>query len=193
MNVHTSHAMDSSAFLAWAEGREGRYELANGRVTMMTGGSVGHALVVHGLSRALNARLSNTGWIALTSDLAVRIDHKTVRYPDVVVHARGGKLRDLTATEPVMIAEVLSPSSVTHDLGDKASEYLRLESVSAYLVLSQDEPKAWVWLRGATGFSAGPEVIAAADAVIRIPVLSVELPISEIYSEFPKTETGAEN
>jgi Uma2 family endonuclease len=160
---------------------------------MMTGGSVGHALVIHGLSRALDARLSNTRWIALTSDLAVRIDHKTVRYPDVVVHARGGKLRDLTATDPIMIAEVLSPSSVTHDLGDKASEYLRLESVSAYLVLSQDEPKAWVWLRGATGFSAGPEVITAADAVIRIPVLSVELPISEIYSEFPKAENNAEN
>jgi hypothetical protein len=84
MNVQLQRPMDSAAFLAWAEGREGRYELANGRVTMMTGGSVGHALVVHGLSAALNARLAGTHWIALTSDLGVKVAAATVRYPDVV-------------------------------------------------------------------------------------------------------------
>ena len=66
--------MDSAAFLAWAEGREGRYELANGHVLMMTGGSVGHALVVRGLFKALDSRLAGTRWITFTSDLAVRIN-----------------------------------------------------------------------------------------------------------------------
>jgi len=189
MNVQISKGMDSLAFLAWAEGREGRYELANGRVVMMTGGSVGHALVVRGLFKALDARLADSTWIALTSDLAVRIGHNTVRYPDLVVHSRNAKLRDLAATDPVLIAEVLSPSSVTYDLGDKAAEYLRLEGVKTYLVLSQDEPKAWVWVRGATGFPPGPEVLTGAEAVIRIPLLSSELPLAEIFREFP--EPGA--
>jgi hypothetical protein len=42
MNVQLPRAMDSSALLAWAEGREGRYELVDGRVIMMTGGSRSH-------------------------------------------------------------------------------------------------------------------------------------------------------
>jgi Uma2 family endonuclease len=189
MNVQVPGLMDGSAFLAWAEGREGRYELANGRVVMMTGGSFGHALVVRGLSKALDVRLGGTRWIVLTSDLAVGIGPRTVRYPDVVVAARGGKLRDLTATAPIVVAEVLSPSSVTNDLGDKATEYLRLSGLAAYLVLSQDEPKAWIWVRGEAGFPAGPDVIAGNDGLVRIPALGVELPLSEIYEEFPATES----
>jgi Uma2 family endonuclease len=188
MNVQIPRSMDSSAFLAWAEGREGRYELVNGRVIMMTGGSLGHALVVRGLSKALDNRLAGTRWIVLTSDLAVRIGPKTVRYPDIVVAARGGGLRDLTATAPILVAEVLSPSSVTNDLGDKATEYLHLPGLSAYLVLSQDEPKVWVWVRGESGFSAGSEVITGIEGIVRIPALSIEVPLSEVYEEFPTPE-----
>lgn len=188
MNVQIARPMDSSAFLAWAEGREGRYELVDGRVIMMTAGTLGHALVVRGLSKALDNRLAGTQWIVLTSDLAVGIDTNTVRYPDVVVAARGGKLRDLIATAPILVAEVLSPSSVTDDLGDKATEYLHLPGLCAYLVLSQDEPKAWVWVRGESGFSAGAEVIAGSEGIVRIPALSIEVPLSEVYEEFPTPE-----
>jgi hypothetical protein len=44
MNVQIARPMDSTAFLAWAEGREGRYELVDGRVVMMTGGTLGMRL-----------------------------------------------------------------------------------------------------------------------------------------------------
>jgi Uma2 family endonuclease len=189
MNVQVPRSMDSAAFLAWAEGREGRYELADGRVIMMTGGSFGHALVVRGLFKALDNRLAGTDWIALTQDLAVSVGTRTVRYPDVVVSSKAGKkARDLTATTPILVAEVLSPSSVTNDLGDKAREYLRLDSVSAYLVLSQDEPKAWVWVRNQEIFPAGPEVIAGHEGVIALPPLAIELPLAEIYAELPPAE-----
>lgn len=187
MSVQIPRPMDSSAFLAWAEGREGRYELANGRVVMMTGGSRGHALIVRHLSRALEARLDESRWTVLTSDFAARIGPSTVRYPDVIVDRSGGELRDLSAASPVLIAEVLSPSSVTTDLGDKAAEYLQLASLVAYLVLSQDEAKAWVWVRGVSGFAAGAEVITE-DGVIGIPALSVELPLSEVYRGYKAAE-----
>jgi Uma2 family endonuclease len=78
----------------------------------------------------------------------------------------------------------VSPSSATYDLGDKAAEYLRLPSLTAYLVLAQDEPKAWVWVRGAGGFSPGPDVITGHDAQIDIAPLGINLPFSEIYAGF---------
>ncbi len=185
MNIQAKTPMDSAAFLAWAEGREGRYELVGGRVSMMTGGSYGHALAVRGFSNALDRRLSGTEWITLTSDLAVQVGPRTVRYPDVVVSRKPAQLRDLTAADPVLIAEVLSPSSVTNDLGDKATEYLRLPSLQAYVVLSQDEPKTWIWIRGNSGFEAGPEIVAGVEATIRLAALAVDLPLAEIYKDFP--------
>jgi hypothetical protein len=111
---------------------------------------------------------------------AVRIGPDTVRHPDVVVDAADGAFNDLSATSPMLIAEVLSPSSVTNDLGDKAAEYLRPGSVAASVVLSQDEPKAWLWVRGDSGFSAGAAVIMGQSA-IGIPAFSTEVPLTEVY------------
>ena len=185
--------MDKSAFLAWIQRREERYELVDGRVVMMTGGSRGHALVVRGLAKALDTRLDAARWSALTSDFAASVGQDTVRYPDLIVDVAAGPLGDLTATAPVLIAEVLSPSSVATDLGDKAAEYLHLATLHAYLVLSQDEPKAWIWIRGETGFGAAPEVIAGDQGIVSVPSLSIELPLSEIYRGFAAVAADKKN
>jgi len=180
MNVQTNLRMDKTTFLAWVQERDERYELDEGAVVMMTGGTRGHALMIRRLAAALERRPDATRWSTLTSDFGVDLGPKTVRYPDLVVDVAGGPLQDLTATAPVLIAEVISPSSATDDLGDKAAEYLRLPSLAAYLVLAQDEPKAWVWVRGESGFSPGPRVIGE-DGTIVIPSLRIELPMTEIY------------
>jgi Uma2 family endonuclease len=180
MNVQPDLQMDKAAFLAWVEGREGRYELAGGRVLMMTGGTMGHGLVVGNLFELLRARLDRKRWVVVT-EVGVDVGPRSIRYPDVVVDHPGAKRRDLTAKAPVLVAEVLSPSTTTIDLGDKASEYLRLPGLAAYLVLAQDEVKAWVYVRGSEQFPA-PEAIAGEDATIRIPALGLDLPLIEIYA-----------
>jgi Uma2 family endonuclease len=184
MNVQPNLYMDKPKFLAWIQGREGRYELAERRIVMMTGGSRGHGIIMRRLANALETRLDGGRWVVLTSDFGVDLGPRTIRYPDIVVDAIGGRFEDLVATAPTLIAEVVSPSSATYDLGDKAAEYLRLPSLTAYLVLAQDEPKAWVWVRGAGGFSPGPDVIAGNDAQIDIAPLGINLPFSEIYAGF---------
>jgi Uma2 family endonuclease len=65
-----------------------------------------------------------------------------VLYPDIVVDRAGRPGKSYTAGAPVFLAEVLSPSTAEIDLGDKAAEYLHVPSLHAYIVLSQDEPKA---------------------------------------------------
>lgn len=50
----------------------------------------------------------------------------------------------------------------------------------AYLVLSQDEPKAWTWVRGTSGFAPGPEVITGLDERIRVAKLGIDVALSEI-------------
>jgi Uma2 family endonuclease len=182
MNVQLDLRMNKPEFLAWVQAHEGRYELVERRVMLMTGGTRDHGTIVRRLANALEKRLDSRRWAVWTSDFGVDIGPNTVRYPDVVVDTTGGGGKDLTATAPLLVAEVLSPS-VTHDLRDKAVEYLQLPSLSAYLVLAQDEAKAWVWVRGESAFPASPNVILGRDGIIEIAAIGIKLPLSEIYGE----------
>ena len=182
MNVQLDLRMEKPEFLAWVQAHEGRYELAGNRVVMATGGSRGHAIIVRRLAATLEKRLDCTRWTVLTSDFGVDLGASTIRYPDVVVDVAGEPLRDLAATAPALIAEVLSPSSAKDDLGAKAAEYVRLPSLSAYLVLAQDEPKVWIWARGGAGFSPEPDRVSGLDATVDIAALGIDLPLSEIFA-----------
>jgi Uma2 family endonuclease len=182
MNVQLEPRMDKPEFLTWVQAHEGRYELVGNRVVMMTGGSRGHAILVRRLAAALEKRLDSTRWTVLTSDFGVDVGPSTVRYPDVVVDVAGGRFKDLTATAPLLIAEIISPSSAKDHLGAKAQEYLRLPSLSAYLVLAQDEPRVRVWARGPAGFSPEPMVLDGHEAVIKIGSLGIDLLLAEIYA-----------
>jgi hypothetical protein len=79
---------------------------------------------------------------------------------------------------------VLSPSNAETDFGDKAAEYLELPSLLTYAVLSQDQPKAWMWSRPSTSarFGGPPKVISGAEGVVVVGGLVLELPMAEIYA-----------
>ena len=183
MNVQLDLRMEKPEFLAWVQAHEGRYELVERRVVMMTGGTRGHGTIVRRLANALERQLDPRRWAVWTSDFGVDIGPDTVRYPDIVVDVAYGQSRDLTATAPLLAVEVLSPSSITHDLRDKAVEYLQLPSLSAYLVFAQDEAKAWVWARGVAAFPSSPNVIVGRDGIVKIAAIGIELSLSEIYAD----------
>jgi Uma2 family endonuclease len=181
MNVQLPMRLDKPAFLAWVQGREERYELADGRVVMMTGASRTHGILVLNIAMLLRNQLDPTTVIA---DFGLDAGPRTLRYPDIMVDRGGG---DYTTSDPILLMEVLSPSTEALDLGDKAAEYLRLPNLAAYVVIAQSEAKAWVWLRAAAGF-AGPAVIAGREGLIKISALSVELALAEIYRGIALTE-----
>jgi Putative restriction endonuclease len=54
MNVQLPTHMDKAAFLAWADGREGHYELVGGRVVMMVGASRAHGIIIRNLILTLH-------------------------------------------------------------------------------------------------------------------------------------------
>ena len=179
MNVQLPVHMDQQHFLAWVQGREERYELDRGRVIMMTGGSRAHWQITLNLARTLAAGLDPDRF-AVLPEFGVDLGPDSIRFPDIVVDAAGQASGDLKATAPVLIAEVLSPSSERIDLGDKAAEYLRLPSLLAYLVFAQDEMKAWVWTRGPTNFPASADVLEGEGAIIHVERLALDLPFAAV-------------
>ncbi|HEY7248069.1 MAG TPA: Uma2 family endonuclease [Xanthobacteraceae bacterium] len=182
MNLQPQLQMDNATFLDWVQGREERYELAGGRVIMMTGATMGHGMIVGNLFALLRTRLDREQWVVLT-DFGIDVRPGTVRYADVVIDRYGAKRSVLTAKAPLLVAEVLSPSTMKIDLGDKAADYLQLPTLASYLVFAQDEVKAWVYNRSAERqFPPGPQVFAGADASIGIPILEIDLRLIDVYA-----------
>ncbi len=125
MNVQLPVHMDKAAFLDWVQGREGRFELANGRTIMMVGASRRHGLIVTNLMALLHGQLDPRKW-SVIADFGLDAGPETLRYPDILVDIANGNGGDFTASAPALVIEVLSPSTERIDLGDKAAEYLRL-------------------------------------------------------------------
>jgi Uma2 family endonuclease len=179
MNIVTPTSMDADTFLRWNEGREGKRELVNGRIVeMMVHVTRAHARVVGLLTAALLALVDRSKFDVFASDFGLKTP-KGVRYPDVVVDVVGGDGRDLAVTAPVLVCEVLSKSTIATDMIEKAAEYTAVESVQSYLVLSQDEPRAWLWSRTSGGW-AGP-VEFEGGATIDLSSLAIEVPLRDLY------------
>jgi Uma2 family endonuclease len=180
MNVRPDLRMSKAAFIEWDAG-ERRCELVGGRVVMMPRPSRSHGVIVTNLTVLLRARLDPKQWDVIV-EFGLDTGPDTLRYPDIVVFPAGSPGKSHTTSTPVLLAEVLSPSTAEIDFGDKAAEYLELPSLLAYIVLSQDEPKAWMWSRTSTStpFASGPKVSSGA-AFILIGGLQLELPMANIY------------
>ena len=149
---------------------------------MMTGGTREHGSIVRNLLVLLHTGLDRNRWDVL-AEFGIDVRPGTVRYPDIVVDRRGARRGTLTAEAPVLVAEVLSPSIMKIDLGDKAADYLQLPSLAAYLIFAQDEIKAWAYTRRGEGpFPAGPQIFARPEASIGIASLGLDLRLADIYS-----------
>lgn len=133
--------MTADEFIAWAmqqpEGQ--RYELVAGEVVGMAPERAGHARgkgrIFEALSQAIRA--SGLPCEAFPDGMSVRTDATTVYEPDALV--RCGPPLDEDAIEvpdPLIIVEVVSPSSVKRDSGSKLEGYFRLPSVRHYLVVT---------------------------------------------------------
>ena len=183
MNVRPELRMSKAAFVEWDAGEGQRCELVGGRVVMMPRPSQDHGTIVTNLVVLLRTRLDRRQWKVI-AEFGLDTGPDTLRYPDVVVYPAGSPGKSRTTSTPILLAEVLSPSNAETDFGDRVAEYLEFPSLFAYVVLSQDEPKAWIWSRPLTSvpFAPVPKVISGNEAVIPIAGLQLELPMAEIYA-----------
>jgi Uma2 family endonuclease len=182
IHENTKRKLSPSAFLDWVQVQEGRYELKDGVVRDISGGTRAHALVRRELALLLIGTLEDRGFSVLMSNLAVKIGND-IRYPDIVVEPAGSDPQGLVSMNPGVIVEVVSVSSRQSDLHEKVEEYLSLPSLQAYIVASEEEPCLWVWQRGPTGdVPTKPEIISGADKTLDIPRLGVSIKLGEVFA-----------
>ncbi len=183
MNPQTKMPTTADEFLRWNEGREGKREFVRGRVVeMMINVTRNHARVATNIILALGKRLDLTFFDIGSADFGVRTP-EGVRYPDVYVDRRGPDTRgsDLATIEPVFLAEILSESSLARDFVEKLADYAGLPSLFHYAILSQKEPRVWLWTRSADAWT-GPLEVVGANEPLRLTGLHVEVHLAELYA-----------
>ena len=135
--------MTSDQFVTWALAQpEGeRYELASGEVVAMAPERSAHALVKAYVWQSLHQAVRAAGLpcTAYPDGMAVRVDDAVVYEPDALVRC-GGPLPDdaVQLTDPVILVEVLSPSTRARDAAAKLEDYFRLPSVRHYLIVKTE-------------------------------------------------------
>jgi Uma2 family endonuclease len=113
-----------------------------------------------------------------------------VRYPDAIVDRASAGLSDLACEAPILIVEVLSPSTAGLDFTVKLEEYKAISSVQTYLICSQDEPRAWVWARQADGaWPKLPAELVGREDAIGLGGLDMEISMAAIFRGIPDAPT----
>lgn len=130
-------------FIAWAmEQPAGRFELDNGVVVAMAPERANHALAklnaVIALRRAIGAK--GLPCQAFPDGMSVRVDDRTVYEPDALLRCGPPLPGDaIEVGDPVVVVEVVSPSSRGVDRGIKLAGYFSLPSVRHYLIVDTEK------------------------------------------------------
>ena len=160
-----------------------RSEYLNGDLIAMSGASRAHNLITGNISGELRTLLRGSGCETYANEMRVSTPLTTSYfYPDVVVVCEEPRFEDDvfdTLLNPIILVEVLSPSTEAYDRGEKFAHYRQLTSLQEYVLVAQDrirvehfrrQEKQWIF----TDFQEREEIL---------PLTSIqcELPLQEIY------------
>ncbi|MBX3570334.1 MAG: Uma2 family endonuclease [Rhizobiaceae bacterium] len=131
----------ASQFLDWSAGQSERYELEGGLIIEMASEQAKHALAKHAAAKALENGVQASGldWTVFPDGMSVVVDDGHVRLPDAAIQCGPVDLEAVVLDNPVVLVEVVSPSSVNRDETYKLIEYFQVPSVEHYLMISPDQ------------------------------------------------------
>jgi len=190
MALNTAENYLSEAdYLAGEQDGEIRHELIDGQAYAMTGASDYHnklsGNLMFELMKGLRAKASPCS--IYINDMKVKVKHNFY-YPDVmVVCQRQDNVSNYFKTQPVLIAEVLSPSTRRFDKTHKRQMYQSLESLQEYLLVDQERAEIEVFTRQ-SGWQA--EYFYPGDS-IHFQSIDVLVAVEDIYYQVDNEDMQA--
>jgi Uma2 family endonuclease len=178
MNLALRKPVTLAEFLEWEERQPVRYEFDGFGPVAMTGGTYGHSTIQRNLAFTLTGRLRGKPCQFQGSDLKIQVGDGHIRYPDGMVVCSPVDRTATVVHEPVVVFEVLSPSTAAKDRIVKAREYQATPSIRRYVMLEQDSVGATVYARSGETWT---HEILVADSILALPEIGVSLPLAELY------------
>ena len=179
MSATLRKPMTRHEFLAWEERQELRHEFDGVETTAMVGGTFAHAAIQRNLVITVGGRLLGKACQFIGNDLKIEVAG-SIRYPDGLVVCTPVRPDAKVVPDPVVIFEVLSPSTAATDQFVKNREFVATPSVQGYVMLALDGIAATVFARESGGWIGH---LMAEDATLAMPEIGIEIPLAELYAD----------
>jgi Uma2 family endonuclease len=170
--------MTVAEFLEWDDGTDTRYELVAGRIVAMAPPVEDHGAIVGNLTFRIGNRLTPPHRAVLQAGIALPGRDDAWYQADLAVTCAPPARGRCHVAEPVLIVEVLSPSTMQHDRGTKLPDYCDLPSVREILLVSSTERRVELWRRD------GPRWIVESligEAELRLEAIDAAIPLAAVY------------
>lgn len=174
------HKLSLAEFLAWEEAQAERFEFYRGETFNMVGGRRGHGRVVANLVRHLGNHLDGTSCQVFSENMKVQVGDEAVLYPDVFVTCdKRFDAHDQVFRDPVVVMEVLSPSTQRYDRSEKLAIYRKLSSMREYVLLDPDTRRVEVFRPLADGSCAYLDMTDAGR--LALESIAFELTLDQVF------------
>lgn len=189
MASHSVTKLTEEQYLALDRAAEFKSEYFDGEMFAMSGGSMQHARLHMNLATELSIALRGRDCEPFGSDFRVRVSSRMYTYPDISVVYGKPLLADNSQDallNPVVIVEVLSPSTETYDRGLKLQAYRTITSLQDYILVNQNEIRIEQYTRQENNLWILRDH-QSLDEELNIASIGVSLSLGRIYDrvEFP--------
>ena len=172
-------------YFALEHASDARYEYWDGEIVCMSGGLEAHYRISFSVPFHLRRKLAGGPCQAFTADLPVKTPTlPPYRYPDATVACGELKFESIRGIDallnPVLIVEVLSPSSEERDREHKFTAYQALPTFREYLLVAQDKPHVTHYTRQPNG-DWTREDVTDVGASLTLSSIGCTLSLNEIY------------
>lgn len=185
MGPPATRRLSSAAHLKLEQETGVKHELVAGEVSAMSGGTADRALAASRLILELGARLRGSPCRPFTSAGKIWLAHADEAvYPDVSVicgPVDRPSLDPNAATHPVLVAEVLSPTTQDRDLGSTARAHHGLPALQHLLLIHADRAQVELQTRAADG-TWTPRGFGPGEA-LPLRALGIDLPVDELSAD----------
>jgi Uma2 family endonuclease len=179
------HFYSLEEYFALEDASDARFEYWDGDIICMSGGSRAHGTISSNIVISLGNSLRGSTCRAFTGDIAVYTPTlPPYRYPDASAACGELEFKHIKGHDalvnPVVVVEVLSPSTATLDEGPKLAAYQVISTLRDYLLVSQDEPRVthYTWIASGDWES---RVITGLDASLELESTGCALKLRDIY------------
>ncbi len=173
MNVEDYLLLDDAS-------RDARYEYLDGELRMLAGGTMNHGIIIANLTGVLYALLNDRSCGLFSADVRLQLSESRYVYPDLTISCdqRDHDSEDEMLHYPMVIVEVLSPSTEAFDRGRKFFYYREHPSIQEYVLVNADSVQIEVYRREDDGWRLRTY---GSGNYARLESLNIEFPVDPVY------------
>lgn len=169
-------------FLAWDDGTDRRYQLLRGVVTMMAPAQAVHGRLVARLATRLGTSLRDPCEPVVEAGIKPPRRGDTFYVADLAVACRPVERGELYLGEPVLIVEVLSPSTAATDRLLKLDDYRLIPSLTDILFVAGDQVRIEHWRRRGDAWIV---VVRGPGERVELADLNAAVELDALYAGLP--------